>query len=158
MMKITLTVTGKTDSKWLSEGIEIYFKRLRRYVQTEIKIFPDLKNTRNMPFEIHKEKEGLQMMDFLRDKNEIYLLDESGQTFNSREFSMFIEKKMVAGCRELVFVIGGPYGFSPQIEKMAAGKISLSTLTFSHQMVRLLFAEQLYRAFTIFKGEPYHND
>jgi len=157
-MRITLAVTGKTDSKWLSEGIEVYLNRIKRYIPVEIKVFPDLKNTRNMPVEVQKEKEWNQMMGFLEGKNDIYLLDEGGQTFTSREFSAFIEKKMTSACRELVFIVGGPFGFSQQVEKIAAGKISLSSMTFSHQMVRLLFVEQLYRAFSILKGEPYHND
>ena len=157
-MRITLAVTGKTDSKWLSEGIEVYLNRIKRYIPVEIKVFPDLKNTRNMPVEVKKEKEWNQMMGFLEGKNDIYLLDEGGQTFTSREFSAFIEKKMTSACRELVFIVGGPFGFSQQVEKIAAGKISLSSMTFSHQMVRLLFVEQLYRAFSILKGEPYHND
>jgi len=157
-MRITLAVTGKTDSKWLSEGIEVYMNRIKRYIPVEIKVFPDLKNTRNMPVEVQKEKEWNQMMGFLEGKNDIYLLDEGGQTFTSREFSVFIEKKMTSACRELVFIVGGPFGFSQQVEKIAAGKISLSSMTFSHQMVRLLFVEQLYRAFSILKGEPYHND
>lgn len=157
-MRITLAVTGKTDSKWLSEGIEVYLNRIKRYIPVEIKVFPDLKNTRNMPVEVQKDKEWNQMLGFLEGKNDIYLLDEGGQTFTSREFSAFIEKKMTSACRELVFIVGGPFGFSQQVEKIAAGKISLSSMTFSHQMVRLLFVEQLYRAFSILKGEPYHND
>lgn len=157
-MKITLVVTGKTDSKWLHEGIDTYIKRLKHYSSIEIKVLPDLKNTRNMPVELQKEKEGLQMIPVLEGKNDIFLLDEVGQQLSSRELAAFMEKKMIAACRDLIFVIGGPFGFSQQIENMASGKISLSRLTFSHQMVRLLFAEQLYRAFTIIRGEAYHND
>lgn len=157
-MKITLVVTGKTDSKWLLEGIDTYIKRLKHYTTIEMKVLPDLKNTRNMPVELMKEKEGQQMLSVLEGKNDIFLLDEGGQQFSSRELAGFLEKKMNAACRDLVFVIGGPFGFSDQIKIMAAGKISLSRLTFSHQMVRLLFAEQLYRAYTIIRGESYHND
>jgi 23S rRNA (pseudouridine1915-N3)-methyltransferase len=157
-MKITLVVTGKTDSKWLREGIDTFVNRLKHYSPIEIKVLPDLKNTRNMPVELQKEKEGLQMIPVLEGKNDIFLLDEGGKQLSSRELAAFMEKKMIAACRELIFVVGGPFGFSQQIENMATGKISLSRLTFSHQMVRLLFAEQLYRAFTIIRGEAYHND
>lgn len=157
-MKITLVVTGKTDSKWLQEGIDTYLNRLKHYSPIEMKILPDLKKTRNMPVELQKEKEGLQMIPVLVGKNDIFLLDESGQELSSREMAAFIEKKIIAASREMVFVVGWPYGFSQQVENMASGKISLSRLTFSHQMVRLLFAEQLYRAFTIIRGEAYHND
>lgn len=157
-MKITLVVTGKTESKWLKEGIDTYLNRLKHYTSIEMKVLPDLKNTRNMPVQLQKEKEGLQMIPFLEGKNDIILLDEVGQQLSSREMAAFMEKKMISACRELIFVVGGPFGFSQQIENMASGKISLSRLTFSHQMVRLLFTEQLYRAFTIIRGEAYHND
>jgi 23S rRNA (pseudouridine1915-N3)-methyltransferase len=157
-MKVTLLVTGKTDSKWLSEGIDTYIKRLRHYTDLEMKVLPDLRNTRNMPVELQKEKEGQQISDYLEGKSEVYLLDEGGKHYTSRELSAFIEKKMVAACRELVFVIGGPFGFSEHVVRLSTGKISLSRLTFSHQMVRLLFVEQLYRSFTIIRGESYHND
>lgn len=157
-MKITVVVTGKTDSDWLNSGIDMFLKRLIHYTSFEMKVLPDLKNTRNMPVEQQKEREAMQMIPVLEGKNDIYLLDEGGQHYSSREFSSFIEKKMISSCRELIFVIGGPYGFSEQVVRMAAGKISLSRLTFSHQMVRLLFAEQLYRAYTIIRGESYHND
>ncbi|MFZ5430532.1 MAG: 23S rRNA (pseudouridine(1915)-N(3))-methyltransferase RlmH [Bacteroidota bacterium] len=157
-MKITLVVTGKTDSEWLKKGIDVYWNRLRHYASIEMKVLPDLKNTRNMPEDLQREKEGQQIIACLDGKNDTYLLDEGGQHFSSREFSRFIERKMIAGSRELTFVIGGPFGFSEQVTRMATGKISLSRLTFSHQMVRLLFAEQLYRAFTIIRGESYHND
>ena len=157
-MKITLVVTGKTGSKWLQEGIDTYLKRLKHYSSIEIKVLPDLKNTRNMPVELQKEKEGVQLIPIIEGKNDIILLDEGGLQLSSRELAAFIEKKMITACRELIFVIGGPFGFCQKIENMASGKISLSRLTFSHQMVRLLFTEQLYRAFTIIRGESYHND
>lgn len=156
-MKITLVVIGKTDSKWLQDGIKTFTDRIQHYITLNIMILPDIKNTRNMPVELQKKKEGQQLEIFLKDKSEIFLLDEAGITFSSVEFARFIEKKMVNTNRELIFVIGGPFGFSNNVTKMASGKISLSKLTFSHQMVRLLFAEQLYRAFTIIKGESYHN-
>lgn len=157
-MKIILATTGKTDSEWLKAGMETYLKRLTHYVPVEMKVFPDLKNTKNMPASIQKEKEGEQMAPWFEGKSDIFLLDEGGRHFSSREFSAFLENKMVNGCRELVFVTGGPFGFSEKVYSMASGKISLSRMTFSHQMVRLLFVEQLYRAFTIIRGESYHND
>jgi 23S rRNA (pseudouridine1915-N3)-methyltransferase len=157
-MKIIVAVTGKTDSEWLNKGIETYFKRLIHYTSLEIKVFPDLKNRRNMPADLQKEKEALQMIPFLEGKNDIFLLDESGQHFTSREFASFLNNKLISASRELIFVIGGPFGFSEKLYSLAAGKISLSRMTLSHQMVRLLFAEQLYRAFTIIRGEAYHND
>lgn len=157
-MKISLIVTGKTDSKWLHEGIEVYCKRLKFYTPFEIKVIPDLKNTKSLPVGQQKILEGRQMLQALADKEDIFLLDEGGKTFSSVEFSQFMEKKMMSSCRELVFVVGGPWGFSPEVKNRAKGEISLSKMTFSHQMVRLLFVEQLYRAFTIIKGEPYHNE
>jgi 23S rRNA (pseudouridine1915-N3)-methyltransferase len=157
-MKVTLLVTGKTDSRWLAEGIDTYITRLKHYITIDMKVLPGLKNTRNMPVELQKEKEGQQILEYLEGKSEVYLLDEAGQHYSSRELAAFIEKKMVAACRELVFVIGGPFGFSEQVAKISSGKISLSKLTFSHQMVRLLFVEQLYRSHTIIRGESYHND
>lgn len=157
-MKITLIVTGKTDASWIQEGMEVYFKRLKHYIPFSMKVLPDIRNTRNLPPEQQKEKEAAQMLPHLETQGEIFLLDEGGIQFTSRELSGFIEKKMISACREMIFVIGGPFGFSSELEKIASGKISLSRLTFSHQMVRLLFAEQLYRAMTIMKGESYHND
>jgi 23S rRNA (pseudouridine1915-N3)-methyltransferase len=157
-MKITLIVTGKTDAAWLQEGIELYIKRLKHYIPFTLKVLPDIRNTRNISPGQQKEKEAAQMLPHIETAGEVYLLDEGGEQFSSRELSAFIEKKMVTACRELIFVIGGPFGFSQELEKVASGKISLSRLTFSHQMVRLLFAEQLYRAMTIIKGESYHND
>jgi len=157
-MKIWLVVVGKTDAGYLREGLEVYLKRLKFYVPFEMKELPGLKNARNLTEAVQKEKEGELLLQFLEGKSDVYLLDEGGEQFTSRGLATFLEKKMVAGGRDLVFVIGGPYGFSKQVQEKAAGKISLSQLTFSHQMVRLLFAEQLYRAFTILKGEPYHHD
>lgn len=157
-MKIILAVVGKTDSAWLQQGIDVYLKRLKHYVYFEFRVIPDLKNTRNLPVEIQKEKEGQMLMSAIGEKRDIFLLDENGIQHSSREFASFLERKMLSACKELVFIIGGPFGFSEELENKASGKISLSRMTFSHQMVRLLFTEQLYRAFTILKGESYHND
>jgi 23S rRNA (pseudouridine1915-N3)-methyltransferase len=157
-MKITLIVTGKTDANWLQEGIETYLKRLRHYTTLDMKVLPDIKNNRKMPPQIQKEKEGQQITSIIEGKNDVYLLEERGEPYSSRELAVFLDKKIVGGSKELTFIIGGPFGFSEEILKSSSGKISLSRLTFSHQMVRLLFLEQIYRAFTIIKGEPYHND
>lgn len=151
-------VTGKTDAEWLQQGMDVYAKRLGFYLTFEIKVVPDVKNARNLSAAEHREKEGELMLPLLENKKEIYILDEKGSDYTSRELARFIERKMVTGCRELLFIIGGPYGFPEKIMKKATGKISLSKLTFSHQMVRLLFLEQLYRAMTIISGEPYHHD
>ncbi len=155
---MVLIVTGKTEADWLQQGMDVYIKRLGFYLPFELKVIPDMKNCRSLSREQQKIKEGEQIIPHLGGKNEIYLLDEKGDEFTSKGLAGFIERKMVSGCRELVFIIGGPYGFSESLVKKSAGKISLSKLTFSHQMVRLLFLEQLYRAFTIIKGEPYHHE
>ena len=157
-MKITLLVIGKTDAAYLKEGMNEYVKRLKYYVNFNIEIIPDIKKVKNRNVENQKLREG----DLILSKNlagkEIHLFDEKGKMLSSRELSVFLEKKMLSGLKELVFVIGGPYGFSSEVYQKATSKISLSKLTFSHQMVRLLCTEQIYRAFTILKGEPYHHD
>ncbi len=157
-MKVTLLVVGKTDAAYLREGIDEYTRRLKRYVNFEIEIIPDIKKAGNMTAELQKTKEGEQIL--MKDSagKELHLFDENGEMFSSKEFAGFLEKKMLGGLKELVFVIGGPYGFSQEVYKRANSKISLSRLTFSHQMARLLCVEQIYRAFTILKGEPYHHD
>ncbi len=157
-MKITLLVIGKTDSAYLTEGIGEYVKRLVHYIPFELEIIPDIRNKKNMTPELQKIQEGELILAKLQPGRELHLFDENGTTFSSREFSNFIERKMLAGIKELVFVIGGPYGFSEKVYKHAASKISLSRMTFSHQMARLVCVEQFYRAFTILKGEPYHHD
>jgi len=156
-MKIVLLVSGKTESVWLQQGIDVYIQRLKHYIPFEIKVIPDLKHTKNLTSEEQKEEEGKLILPHMNEKSDVYLLDEGGREFSSKELSVFLEKKMTTGCRELTFIIGGPFGFSRKIDETPAGKISLSRLTFSHQMVRLLFVEQLYRAFTILRGEPYHH-
>lgn len=157
-MKITLLVIGKTDSKYLTEGINEYVKRLNHYIKFDIEVIPDIKKTKNLGIELQKNQEGeLILLRNLQGK-ELHLFDEKGEIFSSREFAVFLEKKMASGLKELVFVIGGPYGFSQRVYENAKSKISLSKLTFSHQMVRLMCVEQIYRAFTILNGEPYHHD
>ena len=157
-MKITLLVVGKTDAAYLREGIEIYVKRLKHYINFEMEIIPDIKKGKNTRPEIQKQKEGEIILSKLGPGKELHLFDEGGKNFSSREFSGFIEKTMINGIKEMILVIGGPYGFSDEVYKKATSKISLSRMTFSHQMVRLLCVEQIYRAFTIMKGEPYHHD
>ena len=157
-MKITLMVVGKTVDKSLIQMIEDYVKRLKFYTDFEMVIIPDLKNNKNMPFDVQKEKEGEMILRSLNDSDDVILMDEHGKEFSSVEFASYIQKKMTSGLKRLVFIIGGPYGFSPAMYARASGKISLSRMTFSHQMVRLIFTEQLYRAFTILKGEPYHHE
>ncbi len=156
-MKITLVVIGKTDLSYLQEGIAIFSKRLKHYVPFEIKIIPDLKKAKNLSQTLHKNKEGALILQKTAGINDLVLLDEGGKSFSSREFAVFLQKKMVAGTKELVFVIGGAYGFSEEVYKKAEHKVSLSKMTFSHQMIRLFFVEQVYRAFTIINNEPYHN-
>jgi len=157
-MKITLLVIGKTDAAYLTQGINEYVKRLNHYINFEIEVIPDLKKSRNMSIEQQKNQEGELILSKNLPGKELHLFDENGKMFTSREFAGFLEKKMSSGLKELVLVIGGPYGFSSKVSETAVSKISLSQLTFSHQMVRLMCVEQIYRAFTILKGEPYHHD
>lgn len=156
-MKICLLVIGKTDESYLQKGLEIFLKRIPHYILFEMKVIPDIKNAKNLSRDQQKEKEGELILQQLLSSDELILLDENGMEFTSIDFARFLEKKMVSGIKRLVFVIGGPYGFSENVYSKASGKMSLSKMTFSHQMVRLIFAEQLYRAFTILKGEPYHH-
>jgi 23S rRNA (pseudouridine1915-N3)-methyltransferase len=157
-MKLTLLVVGKTDDKYIKEGMERYAKRLKHYVDFNFEIIPDIKKAKNTTIDLQKIKEGEQILSKWTPVKEFHLFDEKGKTYTSREFAGFLNKKMVSGLKELVFVIGGPYGFSDEVYQKAGSKISLSRMTFSHQLARLLCMEQLYRAFTILKGEPYHHD
>ncbi len=157
-MNITLLVIGKTDASYLKEGLNEYMKRLKHYVNFNIEIIPDIKKGKKLSVESQKRKEGELILAKKSAGREIHLFDEKGKTYSSVEFAGFIEKKMISGLKELVFVVGGPYGFSDEVYKNSSSKIALSRLTFSHQMVRLLCVEQIYRAFTIIKGEPYHHN
>lgn len=156
-MKIVLILVGKTDKDYFVKAIDEYVKRVSRYCKFEIKIVPELRNTKSMSADVQMQKEAELILPLILNVQEVILLDEHGQEFSSVEFSKFIEKRMVLGQRDLVFVVGGPYGFAEKIKDVANSKISLSKLTYSHQLVRLVFMEQLYRAFTIIKGEPYHH-
>ena len=157
-MKVILLVVGKTDKRYMQDAVDEYAKRLKHYVSFDLEIITDLKNSKNMTSEVQKIKEGELILNRDLSGKELHLFDEGGQMFTSREFASFIEKKMLSGLKELIFVIGGPYGFSTEVYEKANSKISLSKMTFSHQMARLLCIEQIYRAFTILKGEPYHHD
>lgn len=156
-MNIKLVAIGKTDHKALQSLIDEYAKRLSFYVRFDLEVIPDIKNVKNLSESQQKEKEGELILSKLTATDQLILLDENGKSFSSVGFSDFLQKKMNAGIKTLVFVIGGPYGFSDAVYAKAWGKVSLSAMTFSHQMVRLFFVEQLYRGFTILRGEPYHH-
>ena len=156
-MNIRLLAIGKTDNKTLQTLIDDYTKRLSFYVKFDLEIIPDIKNVKNLSEAQQKEKEGELILSKITPTDHLILLDENGKTFSSVGFSDFLQKKMNAGTKTLVFVIGGPYGFSETVYQKAQGKVSLSEMTFSHQMVRLFVIEQIYRGFTILRNEPYHH-
>ena len=157
-MKITLLLVGKTANKHFVELIDDYSARLKHYIGFDIVTIPELKNTKHLSAEQQKQQEGELILRQLQQGDHVVLLDEHGKEFRSIEFSKYIEQRMQAVSKRLVFVIGGPYGFSADVYTKANEKLSLSKMTFSHQMVRLIFVEQLYRAMTIMKGEPYHHE
>ena len=156
-MNIKLVVVGKTEEKYLKEGIDIFEKRLKFYIPYEIIVMPSLKETKNLSPQIIKEKEGELILKQISKYDKIILFDEKGLEFSSMDYSVFLQRQMNAGIKTLCFVVGGAFGFSDEVYKKADQKIALSKMTFSHQMIRLLIVEQLYRAFTILKNEPYHN-
>jgi 23S rRNA (pseudouridine1915-N3)-methyltransferase len=156
-MKITLLTIGKTEDSYLKDGIDKYLSRLKHYIKFEIVEIPELKNTKALSQEQQKVKEAELIFKNTTTTDHIILLDERGSELNSVQFSAILNKKMIASIQNLVFIIGGPYGFDDSVYKRANDKLSLSQMTFSHQMVRLFFVEQVYRAFTILKGEPYHH-
>jgi len=156
-MNIRLIAIGKTDNKDLQSLINEYTKRLSFYVKFELDIIPDIKNVKNLSEAQQKEKEGELILAKITPTDHLILLDENGKTYSSIGFSDYLQKKMNAGIKTLVFAIGGPYGFSENVYQKAQGKVSLSEMTFSHQMVRLFVIEQIYRGFTILKNEPYHH-
>ncbi len=156
-MQIKLIAIGKTDLTELNRLISIYQKRLSHYVRFSFEIIPDLKNSKNLSEKLQKEEEGKLILSKITSTDRLILLDENGKEMNSVEFSTFLQKQMNSGIKQLVLVIGGPYGFSEAVYKKAAETLALSKMTFSHQMVRLFVIEQLYRGFTILKNEPYHH-
>ena len=157
-MKISLIVIGKTDASYFVDAINEYKNRLVHYIPFEMEIIPDIKNVKNLREEQQKEKEGELILKMLQPGDYLVLLDEHGKSFTSMEFATYLERKMHVVSKRLVFVIGGHYGFSEAVYKAASEKISLSKMTFSHQMIRLIFVEQIYRAMTILNNEPYHHE
>ena len=156
-MKILLLVIGKTDEEYLVTGINKYVGRLGHYASFEMKELPDIRNRKTLSENQQKKAESFQLLQQLQPSDSVVLLDEGGKKYTAVEFSEMIGKFSAAGIKRLVFVVGGPYGFAQDVYDRADTKLSLSPMTFSHQMVRLIFVEQLYRAFTILKGEPYHH-
>lgn len=157
-MDIALITVGKTTTEYIQTGIDEYCKRLKRYVPFSIKCLPDVKNTRKMTEDQQKTAESAMILSELQPSDYVVLLDERGDMLTSRQFSEFIQKGMSGGKKRMVFVVGGPYGFSQETYARANAKLSFSKMTFSHEMIRLFFVEQLYRANTILRNEPYHHD
>lgn len=157
-MKFCLVVIGKTVEKHYIAAIQDYVERVQHYTAFDLEVIPELKNTKSLSKEQQKEKEGELLLKALQPGDSVVLLDEHGKEFRSVEFAAWVEKKMHTVARRLVFVIGGPYGFSPAVYAAAQEKISLSKMTFSHQMIRLIFVEQFYRAMTILNNGPYHHE
>ncbi len=157
-MKIILLAIGKTDAGYFIDAIKEYTKRLEHYIPFEIQIIPDIKNTKSLTIDQQKEKEGELILKNLQAGDHLVLLDDKGKEYTSMQFANYIEKKTHTISKRLVFLIGGPYGFSQSVYEKANEKLTLSRMTFSHQMVRLIFVEQLYRAMTILSNEPYHHE
>ena len=157
-MKILLLVIGKTNEKYVFEGLEMYKNRLKHYISFEYAEIPDLKNRKTLSRDQQKKLESDLIFSRLKRGDKVVLLDEKGKSFTSVEFSKYLQKKMNSGIKRLVFLVGGPYGFDKSIYDKYQDKLSLSKMTFSHQMVRLFFCEQLYRGMTILKNEPYHHE
>lgn len=157
-MKISLFVVGKTNHSYLSPGIDDYTKRINHYIPFNIQYIADAKNTKSLSQSQQKQAEGQNLLNAFDKSDYVVLLDERGKEFTSKDFSSFIEKKMQTVAKRLVFVVGGPYGFSDDVYQRANEKISLSKMTFPHDLIRLVLTEQLYRSFTIMNNEPYHHD
>ena len=157
-MKIELAVIGKTSIGYLKQGIDEYIKRLKHYVPFEIKYIDDIKNTKNISEDQQKRTEGAKILSLLDKSDFVVLLDEHGKEYTSMQYSSYIQKRMLSGAKKVVFVIGGPYGFSQEVYDRENDKISFSKMTFNHEMIRLIFTEQLYRAYTIINHEPYHHE
>jgi len=157
-MHLTLLAVGKTDIPWVKEGLEMYVSRLRHYIPFTLTEIPELKNVAALTRDQIKEREGELILKSIKPSDFVVLLDERGKEYRSIEFSQDLAKKLSTAARDLVYVIGGAYGFSEEVYARADSKLSLSKMTYSHQIIRTIFAEQLYRAFTIMKGEPYHHE
>jgi 23S rRNA (pseudouridine1915-N3)-methyltransferase len=157
-MKITLLTVGKTDKDWVRQGLDIYVSRLKHYIPCNIVEIPELKNVSALSKDQIKSKEGELILKNIRPTDDVILLDEKGKEYTSVEFARIIQDKISYAGKDIVFIIGGAYGFSEAVYQRANSKLSLSRMTFSHQMVRAIFVEQIYRAFTIMRGEPYHHE
>ncbi|MEO6150758.1 MAG: 23S rRNA (pseudouridine(1915)-N(3))-methyltransferase RlmH [Mucilaginibacter sp.] len=157
-MKIVFLTVGKTEDAYLKDGIDKYVKRLKHYTKLEIIDLPELKNTKALTPEQQKTKEAELILKKITPLDHVVLLDEKGTEFSSKQFAAYLDKKAISSTSAIFFIVGGPYGFDQSVYTRANDKLSLSQMTFSHQMIRLLFVEQLYRAYTIIKGEPYHHD
>jgi len=157
-MKITFLTVGKTEDAYLKDGIDRYVKRLKHYIRLELIDLPELKKTKALTEQQQKTKEAELILKKITPLDYVILLDEKGMELTSKQFANYIDKKSVGSVQSLIFIVGGPYGFDDSVYERANDKLSLSKMTFSHQMIRLFFMEQLYRAFTILKGEPYHHE
>lgn len=157
-MKILLMAVGRTTIDFVQQGIAEYLGRLRHYVPVEVKIIADLKRGAGLSPERQKQLEGEAILAALQPADQVILLDENGREYTSREFAAWMERRLASGAKRVVFIVGGPFGFSPAVYDRADSKVSLSRMTFNHEMVRLFFVEQLYRSQTILRGEQYHND
>ena len=157
-MKITLLTVGKTDKDWVRQGLDIYVSRLKHYIPFSIMEIPELKNVSALSKDQIKNKEGELILKNIRPADDVILLDERGKEYSSVELARIIQDKISYAGKDIVFIIGGAYGFSDAVYQRSNSKLSLSRMTFSHQMVRAIFAEQIYRAFTIMRGEPYHHE
>lgn len=157
-MEILLISVGKTNMPFVANGIDEYYGRLKRYITYKIICLPDIKNARKLTTEQQKEAEGKVILDVLSASDHVILLDERGRQYKSLEFADMLQQKMASGLKRLVFIIGGPYGFSKDVYDRGDSMLSLSKMTFNHEMVRLFFTEQIYRAMTILRGEPYHHE
>lgn len=157
-MNIKLLVVGKTDKGFVQDGTQQYVDRLKHYIKFEMEVIPDLKNASSLSVTQLKEMQAQSIIQHLSQNDNVILLDEHGKSFTSMDFAQFIQQKMNLSVKNLVFIVGGAFGFADKIKTQYKEKISISPMTFSHQMIRLLFTEQLYRAFTIINHEPYHNE
>lgn len=157
-MKITLLAVGKTDRGWIKEGLDTYVSRLKHYVPLSITEIPELKNVSSFTKEQIKVREGELILKNIQQTDDLILLDERGREYSSVEMAALLQDKMLRGGKDIVFAIGGAYGFSDEVYRRANSRISFSRMTFSHQMIRVIFTEQIYRAFTIMRGEPYHHE
>jgi len=157
-MKIVLLLTGKTSDNNIAEGSAIFINRIRKYISFEVNILPDIRNTRNMPVEEQKSREGEKVLQFISDDDYLVILDEKGRERTTAELSGWLQNAFMLQKKRIVFLVGGPWGISEKVSSRADESISLSKLTFSHQVVRLLFLEQLYRVLSILRGDPYHHE